>query len=136
MSQATTCSPATPVERARAVIGTKFRLHGRDPRHGIDCVGLIASVYGWHANAPTGYSLRGGSAAQWVGMMDDVATRRTGPLYEGDIVLLQVGPMQFHLGIWSGSGLIHADATVRRIVETPGSLTSPLIASWFKSQER
>ncbi|MGB3625580.1 MAG: hypothetical protein WA989_07125, partial [Henriciella sp.] len=26
---------------ARALIGTPFRLHGRDPASGIDCVGLV-----------------------------------------------------------------------------------------------
>lgn len=135
MSRETTCLPATPVEIARNLIGTKFRLHGRDPVHGIDCVGLIAIVFGWQALAPTGYALRGGSAQQWSEMLDSIALRRHGAPCEGDIVLLRAAPMQFHLGVWSGLGLIHADAAVRRVVETPGPLTSPVIASWFKSQE-
>ena len=135
MFQGMTCSPVTPVEVARALIGTKFRLHGRDADHGVDCVGLIAIVFGWQASAPVGYSLRGGSAPQWVNRLDDLAIRRTGPSCEGDILLLRAGSMQYHLGIWSGSGLIHADAGVRRVVETPGALRWPILGSWFKSQE-
>lgn len=135
MSPAMICLPATPVERARELIGTKFRLHGRDVVHGLDCVGLIARVYGWQERAPFGYSLRGENVEQWVAMLDDLATRRTDPLSAGDIVLLCAGPMQYHLGIWSGSGLIHADASVRRVVETSGALRWPIVGSWFKSQD-
>ena len=135
MFQGMTCSPATPVERARGLIGTKFRLHGRDALHGLDCVGLIATVFGWQALAPVGYALRGGSAERWSDMLDSLANRRNGAACVGDIVLLHTGPTQFHLGIWAGSGLIHADAAVRRVVESPGALQWPVVASWFKSQE-
>lgn len=135
MSPETTCSPDTPVEHARALIGTKFRLHGRDVVHGLDCVGLIARVYGWQDRAPFGYSLRGENGEQWVEMLDALAARRADPLSAGDIVLLCAGPMQYHLGIWSGSGLIHADAGVRRVVETPGALRWPVVGAWFKSQD-
>ncbi len=135
MSPAMICSPATPVESARSLIGTKFRLHGHDAVNGVDCVGLIAIVFDWQAKAPAGYALRGDRVEAWIDLLDGLATRRIGALCEGDILLLQAGPMQFHLGVWSGSGLIHADASVRRVVETPGPLRWPLIASWFKSQE-
>lgn len=142
MSPAMICSPVMPVDlaktinKARSLIGTTFRLHGRDPLHGLDCVGLIAHVFGWQASAPCGYSLRGGFADEWVDMLDSLATRRCGDICAGDIILLRAGPMQFHLGIWSGSGLIHADAAVRRVVETPGAVRWPVVATWFKSQER
>lgn len=147
MSPAMICLPVTPVDavslvnavssvnRARALIGTKFRLHGRDPLHGLDCVGLIAEVFGWHAHAPYGYALRGGCADEWSHSLDTVAVRRTGSACVGDVMLLQAGLMQFHLGIWTGSGLIHADASVRRVVETPGAVRWPVVAIWFKSQD-
>lgn len=148
MSPAMICSPATPadailaidpapiVERARALIGTKFRLHGRVPLHGLDCVGLIAEVFGWQARTPSGYSLRGDCAEMCTRLLDDLAMRRHGEVRAGDIMLLRAGPMQLHLGIWSGSGLIHADTSARRVVEMPGAVRWPTVAAWFKSQER
>ena len=33
---------------ARALVGVRFRLHGRDAVHGLDCVGLVAlATSGW-----------------------------------------------------------------------------------------
>jgi murein DD-endopeptidase / murein LD-carboxypeptidase len=118
--------------RARALVGTLFRLHGRDPETGLDCVGLIARAIEREALAPMGYSMRGGSEAGWVAMLNGVMTRRRTGQEPGDIVFFKAGPAQFHLGLWTGNSLIHADASLRRVVETPGPPRWPVIGAWGK----
>ena len=49
--------------RARAAIGARFRLHGRDPESGLDCVGLAGHALGI-TGLPSGYALRGRDRAQ------------------------------------------------------------------------
>ena len=125
------------VARARALIGIRFALHGRDVATGIDCVGLILIACPVIVRSPVGYALRGGSAGGFAAMfVDNRLTRRRGNVRAGDILLLQPSPAQFHLGIWSGEGLIHADAILRRVVETPGSLMWPLVSAWHGRKRR
>ncbi len=122
------------LKRARALIGTPFRLHGRDPATGLDCVGLIACVAD-HDAPPTGYAMRGGSAESWTALLDLFAIRRKrSPITAGDILLLEAGSAQFHLGIFTGDGLIHADAGLRRVVETPGPVRWPIHGIWFAAR--
>jgi murein DD-endopeptidase / murein LD-carboxypeptidase len=119
------------LRRARALIGTPFRLHGREPATGLDCVGMVAHVCGV-STAPTGYALRGGSAESWSALLDQFARKRQrGPARPGNILLIEAGPVQFHLGIWTGNSLIHADAHLRRTVETPGPILWPIRGCWF-----
>ncbi len=121
-----------PVVRARALIGRRFRLHGRDPASGLDCVGLIVCACPAIAHPPDGYALRGGSEAGFAAMfVANAMKRREGAPCAGDILLLQPSAAQFHLGIWSGESLIHADGVLRRVVETPGALSWPLASAWY-----
>lgn len=126
-----TCSLATPIERARALLGVRFRLHGRDPDHGLDCVGLVASAYGLTAGVPIGYALRGNDEARWMAQIDSLATRRAGAPHPGDVMLLRAGVALLHVGLWTGNSLIHADASLGRVVETPGAPPWPVLACWF-----
>jgi murein DD-endopeptidase / murein LD-carboxypeptidase len=128
--------PVDPrVIRGREFLGTPFKLHGRDPEDGVDCVGLVALIMGRTDNVPTGYAMRNVQGVRWIIEMDDVAERRTDGLYgPGDILLMQAGPAQYHLGCWSGEGLIHADARLRRVVETPGPLAWPVLGVWRFSE--
>ena len=114
--------------RARALIGTRFRLHGRDAE-GIDCIGLIVATYGL-CDVATGYALRTTDASPIFGALSDAGFAPVGELIPGDIVLFDAGPAQLHLGLWSGTGLIHADAGLRRVVETPGAPGWPVITIW------
>jgi hypothetical protein len=81
--------------------------------------------------AATPYALRNDLEPRWIVKLDAQFVRRdaTAPA-AGDILLLRAGPAQFHLGLWSGQGLIHADARLRRVVEWPGLPDWPLIGLW------
>lgn len=124
------------IRRARLLIDAPFRLHGRAPETGIDCVGLIALAIRRARLAPTGYALRGGTAEGWRAMLDAAASRRRGAWRAGDVLLMRAGPMQFHLGIWTGESMIHADARLRRVIETPGDPQWPVLGAWGRAKGR
>ncbi len=114
------------VDAARGAVGVRFRLHGRDPATGLDCVGLVALATG--CAAPTGYPLRGGEPARIAAMLD--AVMRRGELAAGAVLLMRTGPGQLHLGIWTGDGLIHGDVGLGRVVERPGAVRWPVLGIW------
>lgn len=124
------------VTRARALVGAPFRLHGRDPAFGLDCVGLAALAHRCAA-VPTGYALRGGDAdavGRTIRALGFV--QRHAALRAGDMLLLRPGPVQLHLGLWTGASLIHADAGVGRVVETPGPPRWPILSTWARRRTR
>ena len=117
-----------PLARARSLVGTRFRLHGRDAS-GVDCIGLAAHAY--RLDVPTGYALRGDDRARVEQALLALGFARAGDLCSG-VVLLNAGPMQLHLGLWTGTTLIHADAALRRVVETPGRPRWPRLSTWTR----
>lgn len=136
------------VAAARGAIGVRFRLHGRDPAYGLDCVGLAALAIGAGGGQtliPTGYALRSGDSDAAAAMIEGAGLIRadhcqpsTQPSTQvasqpGDLLLCRAGPGQLHLVIDSGApggGFIHADAQLRRVVERPGPLPWPVIGRW------
>lgn len=114
-------------DAARAAVGARFRLHGRDPAHGLDCVGLAALACG--VAAPTGYALRTGDADAVAARLDSVLARSDGAA-AGDLLLMRTGPGQLHLGIRTEDGFVHADAGLRRVVERPGAPPWPVLGAW------
>ncbi len=118
----------TPLERARGAVGARFRLHGRCVAHGLDCVGLAGLAYG--VAVPRGYALRGGDVGQVMGIARGAGLARVEEARAGDLMLFNAGPGQLHLAIASETGVIHADAALRRVVERPGVPPWPLIARW------
>ncbi|WP_447406359.1 hypothetical protein, partial [Clostridium perfringens] len=73
---------------ARALVGARFRLHGRD-RDGVDCLGVAVAALrgdGWQGEAPRGYGLRGGAAAVIAARLDAQLTRSDGDR-PGDVLL-------------------------------------------------
>lgn len=118
----------TPIEQARCAIGVRFRLHGRSITDGLDCVGLAGLAYG--VEVPRGYSLRSGDARAVIAAVTEAALVRVDDACAGDLVLFRAGPGQLHLGIASEDGVIHADASLRRVVERPGAPPWPELMRW------
>ncbi|MDG2534472.1 peptidoglycan endopeptidase [Sphingomonas sp. HITSZ_GF] len=126
-------SGAAVVARARAALGARFRARGRRPEQGLDCVGLAGWAHG--VAVPGGYAMRSGDAARVRAAVAAIGLIEAEGRAPGDLVLLASGPGQLHLGIDSGTGLIHADAVLRRVVERPDPLPWPVIGRW-RQQEK
>lgn len=117
-------------ERARALVGTRFRPQGRDPRYGLDCVGLVLAVNGMpHDSTRQDYRLRGDHRREILAGLDSKFRRiaRT-KLRPGDILLLSVAQDQIHLGIATDGSFVHADARLGLVVETPDPPPWPIQA--------
>ena len=109
----------TPVERARALVGTRFRPQGRSTGYGLDCLGLATIAYRVPLDrVPIGYHLRGDHGPA---LMDGLQRyfRPVEKAASGDLLLLEAGRGQVHLAVRTEAGFIHADAR-RGVVETPG----------------
>ncbi len=126
---------ASLVKAASEFIGTRFRLHGRDPATGLDCVGLVrASLQslGRVPHVPDRYGLRNTGHACWF----DFAYRSgfvdvAGGISAGDVLMFQPGPAQQHLIIAEcNSVAIHAHAGLRRVVRQPITMPQTLLAHW------
>lgn len=123
-------------EAARGLVGTRFRLHGREAATGLDCVGLVMAS---HARAgiilypaPDDYALRGTKRADVeAGLVAAGLVRRIGKPACGDVALVHCGHGQLHLAIVGAQSHIHAHAGLRRVVETPG-MPSGLIAVFHR----
>ncbi len=119
-------------EVALELCGTKFRLHGRNAEHGLDCVGLAArclSATDLVCDVPNGYSIRGGSAEQISEVMilaGFLALPSGEPLREGDIALVRPSPVQWHLMVRTHCGFVHAHAGLGKVVLTPGEAQWPI----------
>ncbi|KTT67936.1 hypothetical protein [Sphingomonas sanguinis] len=111
---------------ARALLGVRFRLHGRDAAHGLDCVGLVALAT--ERQAPTGYGWRSGDAARVATLLDAQFVR--GADAPGAVLLMRAGPGQLHLAIRASDGIIHADAGLRRVAWRPGVPPWPVLGYW------
>jgi murein DD-endopeptidase / murein LD-carboxypeptidase len=120
------------VARARGCLGVRFRAQGRDPAHGLDCVGLVGVALA--AELPADAPMRCGDVARVMRAATGLGVRRVEDARAGDVALFASGPGQLHLGVLSESGLIHADAVARRVVERPGAPPWPVIAGWRKEE--
>ena len=124
---------ARVVAAARAALGGRFRLHGRDPTLGLDCVGLVAlalAADGHQGGIPADYALRSGDAAKAQAALKDAGLLRVEGAEPGDVLLLRAAPEQLHLAILSEIGILHADAMLRRVVERPGKPPFALLSAW------
>ena len=121
--------PDEIVARARALIGTRFRPQGRSATEGLDCVGLVALAIEAR-NAPCDYALRGGSVRRLGEELAAAGLTPVATMKAGDVLLLTPGQGQLHLGLFTGTGLVHSDAALRRVVERPLPLPWPLLGIW------
>ena len=116
---------------ARGTLGAPFRLHGRDPATGLDCVGVVAVALraaGHAGPVPDGYRLRSGDARRFADCWAGLAAADGAAV--GDVLLCRAGPGQVHLAVRTARGIVHADAGLRRVVERPGEVPWPVLAAW------
>lgn len=109
---------------AQRLLGVPFRLHGRDPAIGIDCVGLVllsVRAAGFQVAEPPPYRVRGGHATPAMRWLETLGLDRADTKAAGDIILADVSPIQTHLlidcGPDCGGAMIHAHAGLGRVVE-------------------
>ncbi|MEM7688582.1 MAG: hypothetical protein AAF291_06145 [Pseudomonadota bacterium] len=120
---------------ARGFVGVPFRLHGRDPVLGMDCVGLLVAslrAIGARAVDPVGYALRNRKIDRWLECADQSGLMRvSAPLELGDVMLVSPGPLQHHILIADTSETaIHAHAGLRRVVRQPLATDERIQARW------
>lgn len=120
---------------AAQLLGTRFRLHGRNPATGLDCVGLAACALeqaGVTIEVPQGYHLRNASISDHLHAAElSPLKQATPPVRSGDVVLVQPGPAQYHLLVAeSERTFIHAHASLRRVVRATGDLPWPIEMIW------
>lgn len=120
------------VERARQLIGVRFRPQGRSPALGLDCLGLAALAFRLPTGrVPVDYRLHA-SARERLERELGAYFRQVPPaeITAGDLAVVEPGVGQLHVLILTGRGYIHADAGLRRIVEAPGPSQWPLLSTW------
>lgn len=115
--------------RARALVGTPFRLQGRGVG-GVDCVGVAVATFGLVAEAVrSNYHMRGDHEAEVRAFLaHDFRRVRGSQLRPGDLMLMRVASDQLHLGVRTAAGFVHAHAGLRRVVETPGLPDWPILS--------
>jgi len=120
---------------ARRFLGTPFLLHGRDPRFGLDCIGLVhvsLTAMGCEAISPEGYGLKNSAPHRWYTFADlSGLIDAHGPPKAGDVILLKMGPGQYHLAISvNGRSVIHAHAGLRRVVQQDIAMSGRVVRHW------
>jgi cell wall-associated NlpC family hydrolase len=124
--------------RARALVGTRFRLQGRDPRTGLDCVGLVLEACGLPRDlVRRDYRMRGNHLDEAVRELARTFRRigrsRARP---GDLVLMSVADDQLHFGLLTERGFVHADAGLGLIAERPGTPPWPVLGHFRRRTGR
>lgn len=123
--------------RARALVGTRFRLQGRGAE-GLDCIGVVLATFG----LPPGcvrrnYFIKGDHEAEARRCLA-LHFRRVSPSQTrpGDLLLLKVAADQLHLAVRTAAGAVHAHAGIGRVVETPGLPEGELAGAYRKRGSR
>jgi len=112
----------TLAQAAETLVGAAFRLHGRDPLTGLDCIGLLAAALermGRTVRFPSGYSIRTSRYPELAALahQHDFAPA-SGLIVPGDVIFTRPGPGQMHLMIRASSGdrFVEAHAGLGRVV--------------------
>lgn len=120
---------------AMTLLGTPFRLHGRSPETGLDCVGVVAACLfeaSYRFEIPSDYRIRGDFEARARAFFTSAIFQNVddGSWVAGDILLLRPGPRQIHLVVLTQMGAVHAHIGLGRVVLTPLPLAYDKIAHW------
>jgi murein DD-endopeptidase / murein LD-carboxypeptidase len=118
-------------ERARALVGTPFRLQGRGIE-GLDCVGVVIATFGVVPDSVRrDYRIRGDHEAETRAFLArDFRRVSIRQLRRGDLMIMRVSNDQLHLAVRTAAGFVHAHAGLRRVVETPGMPEWPLLGTY------
>lgn len=123
---------AAIVAAARACVGTRFRLQGRTPGLGLDCIGVVivaAAGAGVRLADQRDYALGGEEQAR----LDAALAGQMTPVGEaaaGDVLAFAPAAGLRHLGVWTGEGIVHAHAGLRRVVEGPAPAEWVRVGAW------
>lgn len=128
-------SGAALAQAAFALVGAPFRLHGRDPAGGLDCIGVLAAslkALGRDTRLPTGYPLRLSQLHRW---LPDPAPLGFAPtddaIRPGDVVIRDLGAGQFHLLVAAPlGGFVHAHAGLRRVIHSADLPSGKTAGHW------
>lgn len=121
-------------EKAMSLCGLAFRLHGRDEKGGLDCIGLAEQcllAVDFDCQAPNGYSIRGGAEESINDFMTNIGFQRfaaASELCEGDFVLVRPSPVQWHFLVRAKDGFVHAHAGLGKVVFCPGDAPWPIVS--------
>ncbi|WP_432814098.1 peptidoglycan endopeptidase [Sphingorhabdus sp.] len=120
---------------ALTCLGAPFRLHGRSPETGLDCVGVVSACLfeaGYRFEIPTDYRLRGDFEGRVQAFFTDSKFRNVddGSWIAGDILLLRPGPRHIHFAVLAHVGAVHAHVGLGRVVLTPLPLPYGNITQW------
>ena len=120
---------------AERLVGTPFRLHGRDPATGLDCIGVLCaamSEIGRPVVLPNGYRLRSNRIDGLAGLARACGfTHADTPTLPGDVMMVRCAPCQFHLLIAVAEEcFVHAHARLKRVVLGNGEFDWPVIGHW------
>lgn len=130
---------------ARTLVGAPFRLNGRDPRIGLDCLGVVAAAMQATSLVPNGYRLRSlrrddaDAIAGKLGLLSapEPNPAQPSPVIPGDVLMFRSGPCQHHLAIAvDRANIVHAHAGLRRVVLGPIPADWPIMARWRLPIER
>jgi hypothetical protein len=82
------------------------------------------------ADVPRDYRLRGSCIDRLLGQLERFfSVIRMSEAKPGDVLLFQPRTGQLHLGFLTDRGMIHADARLRKVVETPRIAAWPILSA-------
>jgi cell wall-associated NlpC family hydrolase len=121
------------IERARSLVGTPFQPQGRDPLTGLDCIGVVLWSFAIPAaSVRRNYRLRGLHRAEIEAGLRRWFRRVADEGRPGDVMLFGVSSDQDHLAVNCGNSFVHADVSLRRVVEAPMPGQWPLTARFCR----
>lgn len=104
-------------QRARSLVGTRFRPLGRSCETGLDCVGLVLLAYQLPSTQLPIYRLSSGSWSEIERIVrtwfDPVPAEYAHP---GDLRITRLS-RSFHFGVLGSGTWVHADLRLGRVVE-------------------
>jgi cell wall-associated NlpC family hydrolase len=101
-------------------VGARFRLQGRDPAYGLDCVGLIsycARAAGCKVVDKLNYDVTTDPAILACHLQESGFYKKEhGFLEPADVVIFSFFGSPNHAAISTASGIVHADMRLRKVV--------------------